>query len=375
MTEAKKTPLYDWHAAHGGRMVEFGGWLMPVQYSSIVTEHQATRQAVGLFDISHMGRLHFVGPEGADFLNRMVTKDVEKIGPGRIRYALMTNDQGGVKDDVLVYHLTNAAKESYRVLVVNAGNREKILSWIRDHLLHDPARNDIDWFDLTGEWAMLAIQGPKALELLQPLVEVDLSSMKYYTGLETSIAGVGSVVSRTGYTGEDGFELMVGAPASVNLWEQLIERAAPLGGMAAGLGCRDTLRLEAAMPLYGHELEEDINPYQAGLSFAVDLNKTAFPGLEVLKQAGTDNSQPVRTGLEVEGKRIPRQEAAILTSDAARQIGFVTSGTSSPTLGKVIAMGFVDRTLSAEGTHLIVDIRGHQTPAKVVPLPFYKRAK
>ena len=368
-----QTPLHGWHAAHGGRMVEFGGWSLPVQYQGIVAEHQATRSAVGLFDISHMGRLHFIGPAAPAFLNSIVTKDVTKIGPGRIRYALVTNEDGNVLDDVLVYHLKNAEGGSYHVVVVNASNRGKIIDWLSSHLAEFADKSDVDWFDLTGEWAMIAVQGPKAFEILQPLVELDLAGMKYYTGKEASIAGYGGVVSRTGYTGEDGYEIMVGSPAAPDIWEQLIAAAEPLGGMAAGLGCRDTLRLEAAMPLYGHELTEETNPYQAGLSFAVDLDKPAYPGQDVLRLAKDDSTLPVRVGLELAGKRIAREEFPIMAD--GRQVGFVTSGTFAPTLQKALAMGYVERQCSAKGQELSIEIRGKAEPARVVPLPFYKRPK
>lgn len=373
MTEAARTPLHAWHASHGGRMVEFGGWSMPVQYTSIVAEHNATRNAIGLFDISHMGRLQFIGPAAPAFLNSLVTKDVTKIGPGRIRYALLTRKDGGILDDVLVYHLPDANGQSRHMMVVNAGNRLKALDWIRDRLIEFPDKADVDWFDLTKEWSMLAVQGPKAREILQPLVSIDLSKMKYYSGAEATVGGMGGIVSRTGYTGEDGYEVIVGAPATPNLWQQLVDRAAPLGGVPAGLGCRDTLRLEAAMPLYGHELTEEINPYQAGLDFAVDLEKAPYPGRDILAKAKGDTTQPRRIGLEVEGKRIPRENFPILSG--GRQVGFVSSGTFSPTLDRVIAMGYVEPASTPLGTALTVDIRGTQTPAKVVKLPFYERAK
>ena len=261
-----RTPLYDWHLAHGGRMVDFAGWSMPVQYSSIVTEHSATRTGVGLFDISHMGRLRFDGPGAAEFLDRLVTRRVANLRAGRVRYALITNHQGGILDDVLVYHLQDTGGASYWMMVVNAGNREKILAWIEPLLA---SAEDVQCTDATCDWAMIAVQGSASPALLAGMVDTDLSSMKYYQAREAGIAGRGGIISRTGYTGEDGFELIVGAQAATEIWERALAVGSAAetpdsGAVPAGLGCRDTLRLEAAMPLYGHELTEEINPFQPG---------------------------------------------------------------------------------------------------------------
>lgn len=364
-----KTPLHDWHAAHGGRMVEFGGWSMPVQYSSIVAEHQATRQAAGLFDISHMGRIRFDGAGAAEYLDSLVTRSVAKIKPGQVRYALMTADDGGVLDDVLVYHLQDAAGGSYYLLVVNASNRPKIISWLGKH----PEPEGVQVTDLTTSWAMIAVQGPKALGLLQPLVEADLSSLKYYTATETRIAGHGGIVSRTGYTGEDGCELIVGNNAVEALWEQLLAAGAAEGVLPAGLGARDTLRLEAGMPLYGHELSEEINPYQANLGFAVNLEDRNFPGAAALRTLSQDTSKPRVVGLVLEGRRPAREGYEVRSG--GQTVGRVTSGTFSPTLEQPIAMALVAPEYTAEGTSLVVDIRGQEVAAKVVPLPFYRRSR
>jgi aminomethyltransferase len=365
-----RTPLYDWHASHGGRMVEFGGWSMPVQYSSIVAEHLATRTAAGLFDISHMGRLRFDGPDAAEFLDRLVTRRVTDMRPGQIRYALVTSETGGILDDVLVYRLADAAGGTYYLMVVNASNRPKIVDWIRRCQAASPM-GQMQWSDLTQQWAMIAVQGPKALDLVQPLVEADLAGMKYYTGTETRIAGHGGIVSRTGYTGEDGCELIVGAAMAEKVWQTLLDAGAPLGALPAGLGCRDTLRLEAAMPLYGHELSEEINPYQAGLAFAVNLQGRSFPGRDALARIKQDPSQPRRVGLQLEGKRIPREGYPILRG--GETVGHVTSGTFSPTLERPIAMGYVRPDCAEPGTELAIDLRGRAEGARVVELPFYRR--
>jgi aminomethyltransferase len=362
-----QTPLHDWHAEHGGRMVEFGGWSMPVQYTSILAEHQATRRAAGLFDISHMGRIRFDGPDAARFLDSLLTRRVDNLKPGGIRYSLVTNDAGGVKDDVLVYHLRDGAGGSYHLLVVNAINREKILGWIEDHHGQFP---DASVTDLTHQWAMIAVQGPLAVELVRPLVDHDVAAMKYYTGVETVLAGHGGIISRTGYTGEDGFELIVGNAVVEQLWETLATGSGP-GVLPAGLGARDTLRLEAGMPLYGHELNEELNPFQAGLNFAVNLENRQFSGRDALLKAQADQSLPRLVGLELEGKRPAREGYAIFAHD--EPVGRVTSGTFSPTFQKPIAMGYVPPRYTAAGTKLTIDIRGQAAHAAVVPLPFYRR--
>lgn len=364
--ELRRTPLYDWHVRQGGRMVDFAGWSMPVQYSSIVAEHQATRTAVGLFDVSHMGRLRFDGPAAAEFLDQVTTRRVGDLQPGRIRYSLVTNDSGGILDDVLVYHLTDAAGQSYYLMVVNASNREKIVAWLRPRLENAAG---VAMTDVTFDWAMIAVQGPKALAAAQPLIDADLSAFKYYQARETRVAGHGGIASRTGYTGEDGCELLVGAAAAPGIWEALVA----VGGTAAGLGARDTLRLEAAMPLYGHELNEECNPYQAGLAFAVDLEGRTFPGRDALVSAKDDPQSPRRVGLAIEGKRPAREGNTIL--DEGRWVGRVTSGTLSPTLGRPIAMGYVEPRAAVTGQRLQIDVRGQVLEAKVVGLPFYHRPK
>lgn len=363
-----RTPLYEWHAVHGGRMVDFAGWSMPVQYTSIVAEHQATRSAAGLFDVSHMGRLRFDGPDAAELLDHVVTRNVAGLQQGQVRYALVTDEQGGILDDVLVSRLTDAAGGSYYLLVVNAGNREKIVAWIEGR---QPRGLNASFLDVTRNWAMIAVQGPLALALAQPFVEANLAALKYYTAVETRIQGHGGIVSRTGYTGEDGVELIVGSDAAAPLWQSLLDAGQSRGVLPAGLGCRDTLRLEAAMPLYGHELNESVNPYQAGLGFAVDLKKRSLTGRDALLRFSQDPAQPRRVGLELAGKRIAREGCEVLAG--AMHAGETTSGTFSPTLEKSIAMAYVQPDSSAPGTRLSVDIRGRAEPATVVALPFYRR--
>jgi aminomethyltransferase len=349
-------------------MVDFAGWSMPVQYGSIVAEHQATRQAAGLFDVSHMGRLRLDGEGAAAFLDRLLTRKVIGQGPGKIRYSLVCNESGGILDDVLVYHLQEHGGGLYHLVVVNASNRAKIVDWFRRHLT---ANDDVELLDRTEQTAMIAVQGPAALRCVEPLVGADLGGLGYYTGTETTICGQPGIVSRTGYTGEDGCELIVPAVAAVEVWERVLAHGKDVGALAAGLGARDTLRLEAAMPLYGHELTEQINPIQAGLAFAVNLDGREFIGRSALVTAKQNKQQPVRVGLELSGKRAAREHYAVLAN--GQKIGEVTSGTFSPTLQKPIAMAYVPRQHAEVGTELAVDIRGTAEGTRVVKLPFYTR--
>lgn len=368
--ELAKTPLHDWHADHGARMVDFAGWSMPVQYKSIVEEHQATREAVGLFDISHMGRILFDGPDVAPFLDRLCTRSVADMKPQQIRYSLMCNEAGGVLDDVLVYRpvLRDDEPASYG-LVVNASNREKILAWLQSHI----GEHNVEINDKTTEYAMIAVQGPKAIEVVDPFTDQELTSMRYYTGRLMTVCDVECFVSRTGYTGEDGVEIVCDGDKILGIWEQLVSAADRVDGMPVGLAARDTLRLEAGMPLYGHELLESINPVEAQLDFAVNLRDREFVGKQAIQQFQQDSNQRVRVGLQLDGRRVPREECKLLRGDA--EVGIVTSGTFSPTFDHPIAMGYVQPTMSAVGTTLDADIRGQRHPATIVPLPFYQRGK
>jgi aminomethyltransferase len=362
-----QTPLHEWHAAHGGRLVDFAGWSMPVQYKSIVAEHLATRQAVGLFDVSHMGRFVIDGPDAEAFLDGVVTRRVRGMKSGQVRYALVTNDAGGILDDVLVYYLPEAGGDNSYRLVVNASNRQKI--W--DHLQAHRGNDQVELHDVTLETAMIAVQGPRALEIVRPLTDVDAARLRYYHGATTEISGGAGIISRTGYTGEDGCELIVPVTAALEVWEKLESAAGQFGGMAAGLGARDTLRLEAGMPLYGHELSEEIDPFQAGLAFAVDLDNRAFPGRDALVKLRDDPSRPRRAGWVLSGKRVPREGYPVLLD--GQPVGHVTSGTFSPSLDAPIAMGYVRADLATAADGLTIDVRSRHEPARGVPLPFYRR--
>ncbi|WP_010584905.1 glycine cleavage system aminomethyltransferase GcvT [Schlesneria paludicola] len=364
------TPLFDWHRSHGGRMVEFGGWEMPVQYTSIVDEHQTVRSAVGLFDISHMGRLHFSGPDAAKLLGYLLTCRVDDLIDGQIRYGLVCNAAGGVLDDILVNRITN---DSFG-LVVNASNRDKIVAWIEEqqrHLSSNTGTLDVVVADDTERTAMLAVQGPHALPLVNTVLGTDLTSMKYYTGRAATVQGQPAFVSRTGYTGEDGFEIIVDNAQAVALWDQLLTEGAAAGIKPCGLGCRDTLRLEAAMPLYGHELSEQVNPLTAGLRFAVKLDKHDFVGRDSLIRYDAIPDRPKRVGLKLSSRRIAREHSDVYID--SEKIGVVTSGTFSPTLEQSIAMAYLASAHASVGTHVEIDIRGKREPAEVVALPFYKR--
>ncbi len=364
-----RTALHDWHVAHGARMVDFAGWSMPVQYALIVSEHEATRQAATLFDISHMGRLRFDGPDAAAFLDRLLTRRVTDLDAGQIRYALMTNDQGGILDDVLAYHLVDTDQTHFMWLVVNAGNRQKIKSWIEQH--HDAA-GGATWHDETEQTAMVAVQGPQAIAVAGTILgNLNPADMPYYTGVVTNVMNERAIVSRTGYTGEDGVEIIVPAAVAAELWESLLAAGRSDGVRPAGLGARDTLRLESAMPLYGHELDENINPYQAGLGFAVNLEDRDFIGRDALAAVRGKTDQPRRVGLKLAGKRVPRQHYAIVNGE--ERIGAVTSGTFSPTLDCPIALGYVRPEFAEVGLSITIDVRGRGEPATVVKLPFYRR--
>ncbi len=349
-------------------MVDFAGWSMPVQYESIIAEHVATRERVTLFDVSHMGRFRFDGDSAAEFLDSLVSRRITNLKPNQIRYGLLLNESAGILDDVLVYYLLDEEGSPYHRMVVNAGNRDKILNWIRPRLAEWP---QVRFTDETLESTMIAIQGPQAIGLADALCDFPISSLGYYTGKSGRFAGHVAMVSRTGYTGEDGCEIIARSDAATFIWEQLMKAGAEQQIRPAGLGARDTLRLEAAMPLYGHELNESINPYQAGLNFAVHLKDRQFVGREALVRLREDATLPVRVGLKLDGKRVPRENYPVYSGD--QLVGNVTSGTFAPTLDCPIAMAYVNTTVASAGTSLNVDIRGKQYPATVVDLPFYQR--
>jgi len=354
-------------------MASFAGFDMPIQYESIVTEHHACRTSAALFDVSHMGRLRFDGEGSEQLLDHLLTRRVNDLPIGGIRYSLMCNEEGGVLDDVLVSHLETPSQRRFHLLVVNASNREKIIQWITPHVADFPTVTMSDRTELT---AMIAIQGPKAVEVTSRLFKVNVERLKRYRGVITEQFKKPVIVTRTGYTGEDGFELIVRAEEATRVWENLLLAGRAVGFKAAGLGARDTLRLEAAMPLYGHELSEQINPIEAGLAFACDLNDRNFIGDQALREITTNGPSRIRVGLVFDGKRPVREGCSVLDTDD-KTVGYVTSGAPSPTLGRPIAMAMVESRLIdfESGTskeELRIDNRGTVQPATTTALPFYR---
>jgi aminomethyltransferase len=348
-------------------MVDFAGWEMPIVYRSIIDEHNQTRNSGSIFDVSHMGRLHFSGPDAQKFLSKVVTRNLADQKVGQSRYSLVCNESGGVLDDVIV-----SRDAKHWLVVCNASNREKLVKHFNE--TRRSTGMDLDISDQTEATAMVAIQGPKVLDRVGEILPVDLKSMKRYTFVTDSFMLIKFSVFRSGYTGEDGVELILPAKAASMAMKLLGGKMDKPDATIkpAGLGARDTLRLEAGMPLYGHELTESIDPISAGLSWAIDLTKD-FIGVEALRVIKEKGSARKLVGLELEGKRIARQGSPVQSTDG-KVIGEVTSGTLSPTLGKSIAMAYVDSNFAAEGTVLSIDLKGALNPAKVVKLPFYKRA-
>jgi len=367
MENLKKTPLYPEHLKFGGRIVEFGGWAMPVQYSSIIAEHTAVRTAAGLFDVSHMGEFLVEGPEAMAAINHVITANLVPATIDQAVYSPVCYPGGTCVDDVLVYRLG----EQRYLVVVNAGNMEKDWDWFVEHC----QGFDCDLDNISFGVGQLALQGPLAQQVLQRLTATDLGQIKYYRcQQDVSVAGQKTLlVSRTGYTGEDGFEVYCSAAVAPQLWEAMLEAGADEGVIPCGLGARDTLRFEACMPLYGHEIDDQTTPLEAGLSRFVKLDKEEFIGREALVQQKAEGLKRKLIGLEVTGRGIPRPGYPIAVE--SREIGRITTGTQSPTLGKALGLGYVPPEYASLGTQLSVVIRGVPVAAQVVPTPFYKRQK
>ncbi len=360
-----KTPLYDIHVERGARMVEFAGWEMPVQYAGIVEEHNHTRTACSVFDVSHMGRLRFIGDGAESLLNRVCTRNLAGAEPGRSFYSHVCREDGGILDDVIVSRFTG-----HWGMVCNASNRTKIVAWLHRHA----EGTGVQIVDETLATGMIACQGPKTLELAKDIAGSDLSSLKRYHFTVRDLGPLQVVTYRSGYTGEDGLEIVLPAVLVKPLIPRLLGTVENPHRVIkpAGLGARDTLRIEAAMPLYGHELSEDVDSLTAGQAWCVDLTKD-FIGGDALRRVNERGLTRRLVGLEVEGRRIARQHFAVYRGPTA--VGEVTSGTLSPTLGKSIAMASVLAEASAEGTKLEVEVGGKRVAARVVKLPFYKRPR
>lgn len=363
----KRTPFHDFHVSAGARMVDFAGWEMPLMYRSIVEEHEHTRQSGSVFDVSHMGRLHFSGSDAQAFLSKVATRKLDDMVPGQSRYSLICNENGGVLDDVII-----SRDNRHWLMVCNASNRLKLIQYFTD--LRRQLDMDFDLADQTEATAMIAIQGPKVIDKLSEVLPVDLKGLKRYRFTHGSyMMLVKFTVFRSGYTGEDGVEMILPAGMASMAMKALAGRFdRPEATLKpAGLGARDTLRLEAGMPLYGHELTEQIDPISAGLAWAVDLSKD-FIGVEPLRRIKEQGPARKLVGMELQGRRIARQDAPVLKS--GEPVGVVTSGTFGPTVQKSIAMAYVDAALANEGTEVEVDLKGQIIAAYVVRLPFYTRA-
>ena len=364
VSELLRTPLFAMYEKYGAKVVDFAGFAMPVQFAGIIKEHLAVRTQVGLFDVSHMGEILVEGDHACEEVDFLVTNDVTRLHPGQILYSPMCYEHGGTVDDVLVYCL---AKERY-MIVVNASNHDKDLAWITKHV------NKSKVTDQTDQVALLALQGPKSIAVLSKVTNEDIAAIPYYQFKENiTVCGVKTIVSRTGYTGEDGYELYVDAQDAITLFEGLLEAGKEEGIILAGLGARDTLRLEARLPLYGHELTEDLSPLEAGLAMFVKLDQHDFMGKTVLAAQKEQGVKKALVGLELASRSIARAGMNVLVD--GQVIGFVSSGTFSPTLEKSIALAFVDPAYRTVGQQLHIEVRGNQVPATVVKTPFYRRKK
>ena len=360
-----ETALIDIHRALGARLIEFGGWLMPVQYTGILHEHRAVRERAGLFDLSHMGELFVEGDDAGDALAAALVSDPRTLAVGRAQYSMICNPDGGVIDDLIVYRL---GPERFLV-VANAGNAAVVSDELATRLGGWRAVLD----DRSLATSLVAIQGPRAAEVLAPLTDVDLGALRYYAIAEGHVAGIPALVARTGYTGEDGFEVFVDWARGPEIWTALASAGESAGVIACGLGARDTLRLEAGMPLYGNELDRETNPFDAGLGRVVKLEKPGdFVGREALTRVAEEGADKRLVGLVVTGRGIARHGYPVDAGE--RRTGIVTSGTHSPTLGKPIAMAYVEPGDGEPGTILAVEVREQPVSAEVVPLPFYKRS-
>ncbi|MFI1729987.1 glycine cleavage system aminomethyltransferase GcvT [Streptomyces acidicola] len=371
----RRTALDALHRSLGATMTDFAGWDMPLRYGSERDEHNAVRTRAGLFDLSHMGEISVTGPQAAALLDHALVGNIGGVRVGRARYTMICREDGGILDDLIVYRLAETeAGSSHYMVVANASNAQVVL----DALMERSAGFDAEVRDDRDAYALIAVQGPESPGILASLTDADLEGLKYYAGLPGTVAGVPALIARTGYTGEDGFELFVKPEHAVELWQALTKAGEGAGLVPCGLSCRDTLRLEAGMPLYGHELSTSLTPFDAGLGRVVKFEKEGdFVGREALTEAAARagaNPPRVLVGLVAEGRRVPRAGYAVVADGTV--IGEVTSGAPSPTLGKPIAMAYVDAAHSAPGTPGVgVDIRGTHEPYEVVALPFYKRQK
>jgi aminomethyltransferase len=359
----KRTAFYDIHRALGAKIVEFGGFEMPVQYAGIIDEHRRVRESVGMFDVSHMGEVEVRGRDALAFIQKITTNDASKLSEGRVQYSAMCYADGGIVDDLLVYHLGDRF-----MLVINAANTEKDIAWMRQHV-----RGDMQLNDRTDDFSLLAVQGPKALLTLSKLTSADIGSLPYYHFLRGNIDGVDMIISRTGYTGELGFELYFPSDAATGtrIWNAVMEAGAPFGIAPVGLGARDTLRLEMGFCLYGHDIDQSTNPIEAALGWITKTDKGEFVGRAPIMKAKQEGVTRKLVGFALNDRAFPRQGYPIKAGGSPT--GSVTSGTFSPVLGRGIGMGYVGLAHSKPGTTLTVSIRNREVPAEVVQPPFIRK--
>lgn len=361
--ELKKTPLHEAHVALGARMVPFAGFSMPVQYTGVIDEHQTVRTAVGLFDVSHMGEVEIRGPRALEVTNRIITNDVRRIQDGQALYTVMCHPHGGIVDDLVVYRFG----PEHVFICVNASNRAKDFAWMTE-----VAAGDAEVTNRSDDWAQIAVQGPRAVELVERITSAPVRDVKTYHFALGEAAGRRAILSRTGYTGEDGFELYVASEHGAHLWQALMERGAELGVKPAGLGARDSLRLEMRYPLYGNDIDDTTNPLEAGLGWVVKLDKAeGFVAKDVLLRVKSEGPARKLVGFEVKDRGIARQGYPVLAGGV--KVGVVTSGTMGPSVNKPIGMAYVPKALGEIGTELAIEIRGKAVAAVVVKTPFYQR--
>lgn len=364
MDNVKKTTLYDAHNKYGGKIIEFAGWLMPVQYEGIIEEHEAVRNNAGLFDVSHMGEVEVKGRDAFKYVQNLVTNDIGLLVDNQVIYTFMCYEDGGIVDDLLVYKFD----EDHYYLVINAGNIEKDFEW----MINNKESYEVEVVNISSEVSEVAIQGPKAQEILQNLTDFNLDEIKFfYCKRDVLIDGVKCLVSRTGYTGEDGFEIYTENQYIEKIWDSILETGKPYGIKPAGLGCRDTLRFEVALPLYGNEISKDITPLEAGLGYFVKLNKESFIGREALIKQKNDGLNRKLVGFELKGRGIPRHGYSVEFN--GENIGVVTTGYFSPTLKKNIGLALIDSKYADLGTEIDILIRNKPVKAEVINKKFYKK--
>jgi aminomethyltransferase len=363
----KRTPLYECHLSLGAKMVDFGGWEMPIQYTSIIEEHLATREKAGLFDVSHMGEIFIRGNQAKAVLNKLVTSDVYSLRPNKVAYAMFPNEQGGVVDDLLIYMIN----DHEFLLVVNASNTDKDYLWLKERVAE--LSREVEVTNCSQDYAQIAVQGPRAQTILQKLSDSDLAQIMFFTFKTIAVCGVEALVSRTGYTGEDGFEIYCQPAQAAGVWNALLLAGADEGLQPVGLGARDTLRFESALPLYGHELGADITPIESGLQFFIKLGKEDFLGKSIMEQHVQQGTARILAGVEIVERGIPRDGYRI--EKDGRDVGYITSGAYSPTFKKGLAMALLQTEAARLDNEVDVIIRDKKVKAKIVKLPFYKKVR